>query len=142
MIGRGTDVPDAPYKINLLGEYNIGGDAFEIERRASNERDLLRDGGASISNLVYGPTVPSRDPDLVEITEGTIVAEPLFVNRASGNFHLRSDSPARDRGSSVDLDRDYDGVRRPIGSGYDIGAYEYRVIGRSNHWSYLPMVVR
>lgn len=29
-------------------------DAFEIERRASNERDLLRDGGASISNLVSG----------------------------------------------------------------------------------------
>jgi nitrogenase molybdenum-iron protein alpha chain len=31
VIGRGTDVPDAPFKINLLGEYNIGGDAFLID---------------------------------------------------------------------------------------------------------------
>ena len=29
-------------------------DAFEIERRASGPNDLLRDGGASISNLVWG----------------------------------------------------------------------------------------
>lgn len=27
---------DAPYKVNLLGEYNIGGDAFEIERIFEN----------------------------------------------------------------------------------------------------------
>jgi uncharacterized membrane protein YvlD (DUF360 family) len=33
---------------------NHSEDAFEIERRASNERDLLRDGGTSISNLVSG----------------------------------------------------------------------------------------
>jgi nitrogenase molybdenum-iron protein alpha chain len=31
VIGRGTDVPDAPFKINMLGEYNIGGDAFLID---------------------------------------------------------------------------------------------------------------
>ena len=29
-------------------------DALEIERRASNERDVLRDGGCSISDLVSG----------------------------------------------------------------------------------------
>jgi len=39
---------------NYLMVSNHPDDAFEIERRASNERDLLRDGGASISNLVSG----------------------------------------------------------------------------------------
>jgi uncharacterized membrane protein YvlD (DUF360 family) len=39
---------------NYLMVSNHPEDAFEIERRASSERDLLRDGGASISNLVSG----------------------------------------------------------------------------------------
>jgi nitrogenase molybdenum-iron protein alpha chain len=32
VIGLNDDTPAGKYKINLLGEYNIGGDAFEIER--------------------------------------------------------------------------------------------------------------
>jgi uncharacterized membrane protein YvlD (DUF360 family) len=39
---------------NYLMVSNHPDDAFEIERRSSNEKDLLRDGGASISNLVSG----------------------------------------------------------------------------------------
>ena len=39
---------------NYLMVSNHPDDAFEIERRASNENDLLMDGGASISNLVSG----------------------------------------------------------------------------------------
>jgi uncharacterized membrane protein YvlD (DUF360 family) len=39
---------------NYLMVSNHPEDAFEIERRASNEHDLLRDGGTSISNLVSG----------------------------------------------------------------------------------------
>ena len=32
VVGTDDDVKDGEFKINLLGEYNIGGDAFEIER--------------------------------------------------------------------------------------------------------------
>ncbi|CAN2039290.1 Nitrogenase molybdenum-iron protein alpha chain [Candidatus Magnetomoraceae bacterium gMMP-15] len=32
VIGNDDEVKEGDYKINLLGEYNIGGDAFEIER--------------------------------------------------------------------------------------------------------------
>ncbi|MGD9210237.1 MAG: nitrogenase molybdenum-iron protein alpha chain [Desulfobacteraceae bacterium] len=32
VVGNDDTVKDGDYKINLLGEYNIGGDAFEIER--------------------------------------------------------------------------------------------------------------
>lgn len=32
VVGENDTIMDAAYKINLLGEYNIGGDAFEIDR--------------------------------------------------------------------------------------------------------------
>ncbi|MBM3161764.1 MAG: nitrogenase molybdenum-iron protein alpha chain [Chlorobi bacterium] len=32
MVGRNNDQKEGKFKLNLLGEYNIGGDAFEIER--------------------------------------------------------------------------------------------------------------
>jgi nitrogenase molybdenum-iron protein alpha chain len=32
VIGRGKTRPDGKYVMNMLGEYNIGGDAFELER--------------------------------------------------------------------------------------------------------------
>src|SRR5438093_5022735 len=42
------------------------------------------------------------------------------------NFHLQSTSPAIDAGTTLaSVMTDYDGVTRPQGSAYDIGAYEY-----------------
>jgi nitrogenase molybdenum-iron protein alpha chain len=32
MVGRNNTIKEGKFKLNLLGEYNIGGDAFEIER--------------------------------------------------------------------------------------------------------------
>jgi Right handed beta helix region len=43
------------------------------------------------------------------------------------DFHLRSDSPAIDRGTPLaEVQTDFDGVPRPQGCCYDIGAYEFR----------------
>jgi hypothetical protein len=54
-----------------------------------------------------------------------VLANPLFVNKNTGNFHLNSTSPAIDVGSSLYVPSvDYDGNTRPKGLGYDIGAYE------------------
>lgn len=56
---------------------------------------------------------------------------PLFVNVAGGDFHLRAGSPCIDRGTALSqVTNDLDGVGRPQGPRYDIGAYEY-VSGRS-----------
>ena len=50
-----------------------------------------------------------------------------FVNPAGFDLRLRAGSPAIDAGSAVlapPLDRD--GVSRPQGGAFDLGAYEYR----------------
>jgi hypothetical protein len=67
-----------------------------------------------------------------------ISADPLFVNRSGNDFHIQSGSPAVDAGLIISSANSYngypvwngtpmdrDGVTRPQGSGYDIGAYEF-----------------
>ena len=55
-----------------------------------------------------------------------VVGDPLFSNAAGANLHLQKDSPAIDKGSSIDAPvNDYDGHSRPYGAGFDIGADEY-----------------
>ena len=50
----------------------------------------------------------------------------LFENISTCDFHLVSGSIAIDAGTSEDAPSvDYDGLNRPQGAGYDIGAFEY-----------------
>jgi hypothetical protein len=53
-------------------------------------------------------------------------SDPLFVNGAAFNYHLTSPSPARDAGTTIAVvTTDFDGVSRPQGSAYCIGAFEF-----------------
>jgi len=77
------------------------------------------------NNLVYeGVTINNTSGwTLTDNIENT---DPLFVNYASGDYHLQSDSPAINTGISTNAPAtDYDSNVRPQGSTYDIGAYEY-----------------
>jgi len=50
--------------------------------------------------------------------------DPKFVN--ANNFHLTSSSPAIDKGSEKNApEKDFEDNLRPIGNGWDIGAYEF-----------------
>lgn len=51
--------------------------------------------------------------------------DPLFVNMGSGDYHLRSGSPAIDAGASLGYNRDFDGAAVPAGRAPDMGAFEY-----------------
>jgi parallel beta-helix repeat protein len=76
--------------------------------------------------------------DTIISTNAITGQDPLFVDRAAGDYHLRRGSPAIDAGADVNwLADDIDGDDRPLGDGYDIGADEV--------WAaiiYLPLVVR
>ncbi len=85
--------------------------------------------------LFYGNT---RDTEGSVITNTHAITgrDPLFLDPAGGNYHLRAGSPAVDAGIAVcGLTWDIDGDPRPIGAGYDIGADEARFV-------YLPLVLR
>jgi len=54
----------------------------------------------------------------------------LFVNTSTPDLHLTGTSVALDQGTgTVAPAEDYDGNPRPVGQGYDIGAYEYGSVG-------------
>lgn len=55
---------------------------------------------------------------------GNIDADPLFVNAAVHNFALKHTSPCVDAGADVGVTNDCIGAKRPMNSGYDMGAYE------------------
>jgi parallel beta-helix repeat protein len=63
-----------------------------------------------------------------EITgDACVEGDPQFVDAAGADFHILETSPAVDQGSAMAAPvMDFDGTPRPQGSGFDIGAFEYR----------------
>ena len=57
---------------------------------------------------------------------GNLSNNPLFTNALSGDYHLQASSPCIDAGTSQSAPFiDFEGLNRPFGNGWDIGAYEY-----------------
>jgi hypothetical protein len=79
------------------------------------------------TNVIYGNRNGSIDRSCSSINSGggNISADPRFVERSQGNLALRSGSPAIDRARGDFSPRiDIRGRRRPLGGGYDVGAFE------------------
>ena len=74
-----------------------------------------------------------------DIFAGTLNAwgDPAFVDPDGGDYHIGSDSAARNAGVNAGVTEDIDGDTRPQESNYDIGADEFR-----QRYIYLPLVAR
>jgi parallel beta-helix repeat protein len=60
------------------------------------------------------------------IQSNNLTTDPKFMNASANDFHLQSTSPAVNAGATISqVTTDKDGVIRPVGCCYDIGAYEY-----------------
>jgi Right handed beta helix region/Protein of unknown function (DUF1565) len=81
-------------------------------------------GNVASTNVVWRNALGQLDGDGITYTANTI-ADPRFVDRVNGNFHLRAGSPAVDTALiGYALPYDLNGTGRPQGLGPDIGAYE------------------
>ena len=94
-------------------------------------------------NIVYGPQVCSQDfPNCIELGS-RVSASPanLYLDPGTFDLHLKSGSLAIDTGADLtaqEVINDYDSKPRPIGTNFDIGAYEYGEIVPSPSPSIFP----
>jgi hypothetical protein len=117
--------------INLWGNTSVES-SNNIFHSVNGQNFISNDGSfRSINDLYYGNNAPS-DSGITILNP--ITAEPRFNNMANHDFHLQSNSPAIDAGSSnvsLLVTWDYDSNVRPMDGDndgsvkYDIGAYEF-----------------
>lgn len=79
---------------------------------------------AATSTITADHTLFFGNVDDGEKGTNPIVGNPLFRNPAGFDYHLRPRSAAVDAGVDAGITIDVEGKRRPMGNGYDIGAYE------------------
>lgn len=65
------------------------------------------------------------DLDPGDYPDDFVNVDPLLADPAGDDYHILAGSPAIDAGLNVGVTSDLEGVRRPQGGGYDIGAYEF-----------------
>jgi hypothetical protein len=90
-------------------------------------------GGQIRNNIVCGFATPITTGSAASSNNITTTSPtsgcPAFVNPGSGDLHLASGSSAINAGTTLsEVTTDHDGVSRPQGTAYDIGAYEFRSI--------------
>jgi hypothetical protein len=114
---------------NVTGEFDLGGSPELVEIKnnivIASDEYYMGYGDSSVysgtNNCYYGASdVPGWDV-------GSIRMDPRIVNGESHNFRLYPDSPCVDAGTNDVawiVQQGYDGVVRPRGIGFDIGAYE------------------
>ncbi len=116
--------------IALAGTNNTAWNNTIYSVRNSGIRiDATSSGAVVQNNIVYlssvanysdgGGASTTHDHEL----EGT---DPVFVNAGAADFHIQTSSPAKNAGVTLaGVPTDFDGIARPQGAAYDIGAYEF-----------------
>ncbi len=89
--------------------------------------------------LFYSNTVEFGGTGNVDVTHA-LTGTPAFVNPYIGNYHIKADSAALNRGVFAGVTTDIDGDTRPDGCFPDIGADEF-ITGVNCKYVYLPVVL-
>jgi len=125
---------------NLHGGVIVGADAVIDDNTIvnnnivfNNARGIFEEGTTGThnvyqNNLIFQNSLADLSLQNGNTAADTVSADPQFVNFSgdpTGDYHLQSASPAIDTGTSNAAPvRDYDGVARPQGNAWTIGAFE------------------
>jgi hypothetical protein len=126
--GARANLPDAIGDEGMLGRgpYSSG-----LLLRLENNIVIARPGQPYFSSSTASELVTGRNnlwfgagaaPAFLAASSN---ADPLFASLATFDFHLHTNSPAIDAGVVTAATRDYDGVARPQGATFDLGAFEH-----------------
>jgi hypothetical protein len=126
MLWATAESPDT--NVTIQNNIFYGGGRYAIATFQAYEAGTIVD-----HNTVYGAAFGVLDMSTVtgtlSLTNNLINTDPLFVNPAAHDFHLLGCSPVIDAGTAEAFASDFDGSPRPLGAGFDIGAYEYNGLG-------------
>ncbi|WP_454065127.1 right-handed parallel beta-helix repeat-containing protein [Candidatus Nitrospira salsa] len=89
------------------------------------------------NNIVYQNTTEdiylSPGDQSGTVLSHNLSTNPEFVNKEANDFRLQEGSPAIDNASTInEVTTDYDGIKRNIGTGPDIGAFEFPQVSTDN----------
>jgi hypothetical protein len=127
VVGRGDSGAGIMTNTLILNNIVYNNPRSGISQYCYTGDNCIGSGNVVANNLVYGSS--SAISLKVGSATNTIAADPQFVNYkfdGTGDFHLKSTSPAIDKGTSSSAPKtDIDNTPRPQGAGIDIGAYEF-----------------
>jgi hypothetical protein len=88
---------------------------------------ISRTGGfvREANNLFFANTVMTQGTNFFGGGGDVTGLDPQYKSPATGNYHLRSTSPAQNIGVDVGVSTDVDGEARPFGGGFDAGYDEF-----------------
>ena len=110
--------PDTTVQNNILVDVSPTGAPYLFVQDTASQQGL-RAG----HNCVY--MSDGRNPGGSPWPNDLWNVDPRFVDRTAGDYHLLAGSPAVDSGASLpQVPNDHEGNPRPVGSGWDLGAFE------------------
>ncbi len=113
--------------VAYVSTWNVSNTIFYGNKNASLERFDFNTCCVTLNDCLVGTS--SYSTTSVISTENVIIGNPLFQSMASANvkfLQLAYGSPCIDTGTSnTTVTDDIRGYARPLGYGYDMGAYEY-----------------